>query len=399
MIPFPVIVAFSTVIDVAVAGLVLVSYRRRSNRTDRGPSLLRAAHLAAAGVAGGFACLAKLPVYTLLGVDVFGLAHLVYFDGAVGVPAIGATVLVISGYLAIRSRPAVFSGPVTMLAGLAVSTVPVSIWASFVEPYRLVVERAEIPVLPARGGVATVRIGVLADLQTDRITEYERSAVERLMAMRPDVILMPGDVFQGTRSAFERELPAIRGLLGRLDAPGGVYAVVGNVDSPQALRVMFEGTGIRLLAGDVVMASAGGCTVAIGGLEFRGAAHETRETVRELGAMRGPGGTGGADPEHRGADVRILLTHAPDPVLELDGSSGIDLVVAGHTHGGQVQLPLIGPLAMVSRVPRATAAGGLTRVNDVWTYVSRGVGFERGNAPRVRLFCPPEISLLTLVPK
>jgi len=76
--------------------------------------------------------------------------------------------------------------------------------------------------------------------------------------------------------------------------------------------------------------------------------------------------------------------------------SRIDLVVAGHTHGGQVQLPLVAPLLRVSRVPPSVAAGGLHHLDGRRIYVSRGVGHERGQAPRIRFLCPPEISLLTL---
>ncbi|HTE06996.1 MAG TPA: metallophosphoesterase, partial [Planctomycetota bacterium] len=74
----------------------------------------------------------------------------------------------------------------------------------------------------------------------------------------------------------------------------------------------------------------------------------------------------------------------------------VDLVVAGHTHGGQVRLPWIGPLITLTAVPRAVAGGGLHELNGTPLYVSRGVGHEQGDAPRVRFLCPPEISLLTL---
>ena len=75
----------------------------------------------------------------------------------------------------------------------------------------------------------------------------------------------------------------------------------------------------------------------------------------------------------------------------------VDLVVAGHTHGGQVCLPGIGPLFTCTQVPQPVAAGGLHRLLNRWVYVSRGSGHERGQAPRIRLFCPPEVSILTLV--
>jgi predicted MPP superfamily phosphohydrolase len=74
---------------------------------------------------------------------------------------------------------------------------------------------------------------------------------------------------------------------------------------------------------------------------------------------------------------------------------GIDLYLCGHTHGGQVRLPVIGAVLTSSRLGRRYVMGhyheGRTHL-----YVSRGVGFEGLGAPRVRLFCPPEITLITL---
>ena len=96
--------------------------------------------------------------------------------------------------------------------------------------------------------------------------------------------------------------------------------------------------------------------------------------------------------------MRLLLAHRPDVGLTLPGRPRTDLVVAGHTHGGQVRLPLIGPPMILSDVPREVAAGGLHNLGEGRrVYVSRGVGVEHGgHAPRLRFLSPPEISLLTL---
>jgi len=96
------------------------------------------------------------------------------------------------------------------------------------------------------------------------------------------------------------------------------------------------------------------------------------------------------------ADIRILLAHRPDAVLDLPPRARTDLVVAGHTHGGQIQLPLVGPPLLFSDVPRRVGAGGLHELDGRRIYVSRGLGVERGRAPRLRLNAPPEITLLAL---
>jgi predicted MPP superfamily phosphohydrolase len=94
-----------------------------------------------------------------------------------------------------------------------------------------------------------------------------------------------------------------------------------------------------------------------------------------------------------GAGHRIVISHSPDFVDAMPVS--VDLVLAGHTHGGQVVLPLFGPPTTASRLPRLYA-GGLHDYRGTPLHVSRGVGMERGFAPPVRFLCPPEICILDL---
>ena len=87
----------------------------------------------------------------------------------------------------------------------------------------------------------------------------------------------------------------------------------------------------------------------------------------------------------------LLLAHSPD-VLPRLGSHRHGLLLAGHTHGGQLRLPGIGPIGTVSALPRRYAMGAYV-YDGVQTYVSRGVGTS--GAP-VRFNCPPEVTLITL---
>ena len=92
----------------------------------------------------------------------------------------------------------------------------------------------------------------------------------------------------------------------------------------------------------------------------------------------------------------IVFGHMPNFAR---GQVAADLLVAGHTHGGQVRMPWIGPIITLSAVPRAWAAGVTALSGGRTLVVSRGTGLERGHAPRLRFLCRPEIVVIELVPK
>ena len=95
----------------------------------------------------------------------------------------------------------------------------------------------------------------------------------------------------------------------------------------------------------------------------------------------------------------ILMGHAPDYARRLmrDGCELPMLCVAGHTHGGQIVIPGFGPVLTLSRVPRRYASG-FHQLGKGWLSVSRGIGHERGLAPRIRLACRPELVVIELRP-
>jgi predicted MPP superfamily phosphohydrolase len=272
-----------------------------------------------------------------------------------------------------------------VLAWAGLSGAGVGVYATFIEPFRLQVETVQLQLPAEREGFDVVRLAILSDLQTDRVTDYEQYAVSRLIALQPDAVFILGDVFQGSQGAFENQLPALRALLARLDAPSGVFLIPGNVDfPPERINRLAEGTRIQPLVNRIVRVTAGDRRLTIGGVEMDYRSPRARETIDQLESDGGRG------------DIRILLSHRPDVMLELRRSSRIDLVAAGHTHGGQVVIPGFGPPIISSRLPRVVGAGGLHEIDGRTIYVSRGVGHERGQAPRLRFFCPPAIDLITI---
>ena len=321
---------------------------------------------------------AKIAVVVALDVQRFGLLHVVYLDLVVALPLVGLGLL-----LARRARRRL---PV-LVAGLALlALAPVGVYASLIEPKRLQTERVEVPLAQARSGGAELRVAVLADVQTAGVGDYERRAFRRANDLRPHVVLIPGDLFQMGRERFRRDLPELRRLVASLRAPGGVFVVDGDSDDPARLRAVLRGTGARLLVNDVARTRVAGRDLTIGGVQVNWRTRAARRVYSRL--EREPG---------RG-DVRVVLAHRPDAVRELRRGTRVDLVVAGHTHGGQVVVPGFGPPITKTSLPRRMAAGGLHGLpGGRRVYVSRGVGMEHGShAPHLRVLCPPELTLLRL---
>ncbi|MEM7181254.1 MAG: hypothetical protein AAF518_10100 [Spirochaetota bacterium] len=96
--------------------------------------------------------------------------------------------------------------------------------------------------------------------------------------------------------------------------------------------------------------------------------------------------------------LQIVLSHLPDAMYPLRNLSA-DLLLAGHTHGGQVTIPGFGPIMTLSKIPRSIAAGGHHRKGELEIFVSRGLGMEGHIAPRIRFFCCPQLFLITLLPQ
>ena len=277
------------------------------------------------------------------------------------------------------------SGPGRVTAASAVLLLPALLaWTSLVEPYQLRLEQADVPLPPARAPQPPLRIGVLADLQCTEVGDHEHEAVDTLMAQRPDLILLPGDVQQVfSPEEFAALEPPLRALLAELDAPLGVFMVLGNCDTREGAQRLLAGTRVQLLIDETVHLQRAGRGLALCGLTLGIGGPAAHAALDELEAA----------PE---GELRLVLAHYPDAALQLQPGTRVDLVIAGHTHGGQVRLPWFGPLITLSHVPREVAGGGLHALNGTQVYVSRGVGVERGNAPRIRFNCPPEVSLLTL---
>jgi predicted MPP superfamily phosphohydrolase len=220
-----------------------------------------------------------------------------------------------------------------------------------------------------------VRIALIADFQTDHIGDYERSILARVRSEKADLILMAGDHLQEERRPAMAPLrEAFRTLIrdAEISPPMGIYAVRGNIDWSDWARA-FDGLPIVTLEKTQ--------SIDLGELRLTGLSMEDSFN-RNLSVS----------PSDR---FQIVLGHSPDFAL---GQAQGDLLLAGHTHGGQVRLPWIGPLITESQIPRSWAAGVTNLAGGRTLVVSRGIGMERGPAPRLRFLCRPELVVIDIVP-
>jgi predicted MPP superfamily phosphohydrolase len=266
---------------------------------------------------------------------------------------------------------------VTALVGLALLA-----WAVLVEPGRLVVRETRVASAAWPAGRPPLRIAALSDLHVgslrnglDRLDEI----VSRTNAQRPDVIVLLGDfIHHGESKAPSVPPEAIAPRLGRLRARLGVVSVLGNHDwwlDGARVRAALEAAGIRVLDDEAVALGGAPDRIWIAG-------------VGDLWTRRADVGAALA-PVPAGEPV-VLLTHNPDVFPRVPAR--VALTLAGHTHGGQVALPLIGRPIVPSRYGQRYACG-LVVEDGRALYVSPGIGTS---IIPVRFRVPPEISIVEL---
>jgi uncharacterized protein len=221
-------------------------------------------------------------------------------------------------------------------------------------------------------------IGIVSDLQTDHVSDYERHVLSSVLEERPDLILLPGDYVQQNPPQRWAEMKALHDLLADLkfSAPNGTFAVQGNAEDPSWPNIFAKLPVKSFVATGSVRARD---DVQVHGLSFE----DSFNPKLNLNATSKD-------------KFSIVFGHGPDFAL---GNVNGDLLVAGHTHGGQVQLPSLGPLMTLSRVSTKWGAGGLFDVREgTKLLITRGAGMERSNAPRLRFLCRPEIVIAHIEP-
>ncbi len=264
------------------------------------------------------------------------------------------------------------------LAGITLSMVAALHEARYRSPYRPEVARATLRLPKGHRGLDGLQIAFLTDTHVGPFMSADdlRRAVMLAAKETPDLLLFGGDMISEAPRFAEPAAEAL-GELARL-TPCGAFAVLGNHDlvfGGPAVTAALERHGITVLRNRAVIVERAGDRLWIVGIDD---------------AMVGNPDVDAAFRDVPQGAPALALWHEGDFADQV-AAAGAFAQLSGHSHGGQVRLPLLGPVALPPGGRRHVI--GMSDANGMPVYVSRGVGVYR---PAVRIDCPPEVTLITL---
>ncbi|MEO6238056.1 MAG: metallophosphoesterase [Vicinamibacterales bacterium] len=238
------------------------------------------------------------------------------------------------------------------------------------ERHHLELTRAAFPIAGLPLALRGLRLGVITDIHRSQTVSHETiaAAVGMLMAERPDLIVLGGDYV--TRRDARYVQPAAD-VLAPLSAPHGVIAILGNHDDERDMPAALAARGFTVLKDARTRLKIRGEV-----MDFAGIRYWTNKVADIAHVMRGS------------VPHAILLAHTPRRLLEAQ-QLALPAVISGHTHGGQIVLPGIGPIA----ARQFPVVAGMEQHDGTTIFVSRGVGTV---FLPIRVNCPPEVAVLTL---
>ncbi|MEW6202711.1 MAG: metallophosphoesterase [bacterium] len=250
--------------------------------------------------------------------------------------------------------------------------------AFFIEPYGLDVTRMDIPIYCLPDAFNGFRIVQLTDLHHSKVVgiDYIRKVIDALNFENPDLVVLTGDYVTGNADYIKPVINLFTGIKSKY----GLFAVLGNhdhwVDANLTIKHLTD-VGAVDLTNKHVIVSIGNDSICIAGVG------DYWEGTQDLNSAF----------QYVSGDMpRILLSHNPDYAEVMPTGYRVDLMLCGHTHGGQVVVPFVGAPMVPSDYGNKYRAG-LVQGPHCPVYISRGIGMIR---PPVRFNCQPELPVFTL---
>ena len=222
------------------------------------------------------------------------------------------------------------------------------------------------------------RIVLLADIQTDNINRHTRRALRKAAELKPDLLVYAGDYLQHSFwRDYQANIEPFNDLLFDYELDS-IPSIVVEGDAEyrwgNQWHALFEGTNATILdPSDRTLWD----DIEIMGLTMMDS--KEGKVLERVNSKR----------------FSILVGHNPNFALK---NPDADLYLAGHTHGGQVVLPILGPLITFSDLPNSQVSGRTDWQNGSTLIISQGIGMERYDAPRLRFLCVPEVVVIDLAP-
>ena len=291
-----------------------------------------------------------------------------------------ASILIRLAWSLIRGKgcAVAFTKQAKIIHALAIPLLICMSYAYFIEPYWLQVNHFTIET--DKLADIAFRIVHISDLHCDVKQRNEAKVVKIINDLKPDAVVFTGDISNEVSGKDRSQvIQQFKAMMASIEADRK-FAVYGNWDGHVKNGDAFDDTGFRPLEGESIRLEKDGQAIRIAGIDIW-----CKNEYRDLLASNSPD------------DYNVLLYHYSDLAEDLSDLD-VDLYLSGHTHGGQIALPIYGAIITLSKFGKKYEAG-LYEVGNMTLYVNRGIGMEGGHAPRMRFCARPEIAVFDILPK